>query len=192
MPSPVRVIAAIVTPSRMAPRKLKVFQAQFGFYDTVVAAPSQAAALRAWGTHQNLFASGVAKLTTDEAAVAAAIAHPETPLRRAVGSTDPFALEPTSLPSVPKAPKAAIRTSKAKPPAPARPLADRSKLEAAEAALRRIDERRKAEEANFRQEEQDLQARQAKAQSAYVQARKDATAKVVAERTAYRAAGGLG
>jgi hypothetical protein len=69
-------------------RKLKVFQAQFGFYDTVVAAPSQAAALRAWGTRQNLFASGDAKVVTDEAAVAAATAQPETPLRRAIGSTD--------------------------------------------------------------------------------------------------------
>jgi hypothetical protein len=76
----------------MASRKLKVFQAQFGFYDTVVAASSQAAALRAWGTHQNLFASGEAKVTTDEAAVAAALKHPETPLRRAVGSNDPFQL----------------------------------------------------------------------------------------------------
>lgn len=56
--------------------KLKVFQAHFGFYDTIVAAPSQAAALRAWGVHQNVFADGQAKLTTDEAAVAA---RPRTP-----------------------------------------------------------------------------------------------------------------
>ena len=52
-------------------RKLKVFQAQFGFFDTVLAAPSQAAALRAWGTHRNLFATGHAKLATDDAAMAA-------------------------------------------------------------------------------------------------------------------------
>jgi hypothetical protein len=39
-------------------RKLKVFQAPFGFFDTILAAPSQAAALRAWGTHRNLFADG--------------------------------------------------------------------------------------------------------------------------------------
>ena len=32
----------------MAARKLKVFQAQFGFYDTVVAAASHTAGLRAW------------------------------------------------------------------------------------------------------------------------------------------------
>jgi hypothetical protein len=36
----------------MAGCKLKVFQAQFGFYDTVVTAPSQAAALCAWGVSQ--------------------------------------------------------------------------------------------------------------------------------------------
>ena len=175
----------------MAGRKLKVFQAQFGFYDTVVAAPSQAAALRAWGVNQNLFASGEAKVTTDEAAIAAATAHPETPLRRAVGSSDPFALEPTSLPDVPDAPKrpTAKPAAKAKP-TPARPLADRSKLDAAETALGALDERRKREEADFRREAEDLETRRAAAQSAYVEARKAATSTVVDARTAYRKAGG--
>jgi hypothetical protein len=176
----------------MAGRKLKVFQAQFGFFDTVVAAPSQAAALRAWGVNQNLFASGEAKVTTDEAAITAATAHPETPLRRAVGSSDPFALEPTSLPGVPDAPKtpAAKPAAKTKSPAPARPPADRSKLDAAEKALGELDERRKREEAGFRREAEDLETRRAAAQSAYVEARKAATSKVVDARTAYRKAGG--
>src|SRR3954468_4576728 len=83
------------------PQKLKVFQAQFGFFDTVLAVPSQAAALRAWGTHRNLFATGHAKVATDEAAIAAALQHPGTLLRRAVGSNDPFSVEPTRLPKVP-------------------------------------------------------------------------------------------
>ncbi|HEY2752514.1 hypothetical protein [Phenylobacterium sp.] len=176
----------------MAGRKLKVFKAQFGFYDTVVAAPSQAAALRAWGTHQNLFASGEAKITTDEAAVAAAIAHPETPLRRAVGSSDPFALEPSSLPKVPETPKkpTAKPAAKPKPAEPKKPPADRSKLDAAEAALKTLDERRKREEADFRREHEELEQREAGAQRAYVDARKAATAKVVKARTDYRAAGG--
>ena len=87
-------------------RKLKVFQAKFGFYDTVVAAPSQAAGVAGLGhSIRTCLASGEATPATDEAAVAAAIAHPETPLRRAIGSTDPFQLEPTSLPKVPDAPK---------------------------------------------------------------------------------------
>jgi hypothetical protein len=173
-------------------RKLKVFQAQFGFYDTVVAAPSQAAALRAWGTRQNLFASGEAKITEDEAAIAAATAYPETPLRRAVGSTDPFTLEPTSLPKVPDAPKktAAKAPAQLKPSAPARPAADRSKLEAAEKALSELDERRKLEEADFRKEAEALEARRMASQTAWVEARKVATAKVVEARTAYRRDGG--
>lgn len=173
-------------------RKLKVFQAQFGFYDTVVAAPSQAAALRAWGVNQNLFASGEATLTTDEAAVTAATAHPEVPLRRAVGSSEPFALEPTSLPSVPDAPKkvAAKPAPKTKPAAPAKPPPDRSKLDAAEKALAELDEARKREEADFRREAEELESRRMAAQGAYVDARKSATSKVVDARTAYRKAGG--
>src|ERR1700743_1731207 len=100
----------------MAPakvRKLKVYQAPFGFHESVVAAPNQTAALRAWGSHQNLFAEGLAKITTDAAAVAAALKHPETPLRRAIGSDDPFELEAASLPKVPRAEKA--QTEKARP-----------------------------------------------------------------------------
>jgi len=175
----------------MAGRKLKVFQAQFGFYDTVVAAPSQAAALRAWGVNQNLFASGEAKVTTDAAAVAAATAHPETPLRRAVGSRDPFVLEPTSLPTVPDAPKKIpAKAANAGPQAPTRPRADRSKLDAAEKRVGDLDETRKREEADFRREAEELESRRMAAQDAYVKARQAATSKVVEARTAYRKAGG--
>jgi hypothetical protein len=172
----------------MAGRKLKVFQAQFGFYDTVVAAPSQAAALRAWGVNQNLFASGEAKFTTDEAAITAATAHPETPLRRAVGSSDPFALEPTSLPDVPETPEEAA----AKPAARKKssPAADRSKLAAAEKALGELDERRKREEADFRSEAKDLETRRAAAHGAYVAARRAAASTLVGARAAYRKVGG--
>ena len=86
-------------------RKLKVFQAQIGFHDTVVAAPSRTAALAAWGTHQNLFTTGDARIAADPAAVAAALQHPGIPLRRAMGSNDAFLLEPASLPKLPAAAK---------------------------------------------------------------------------------------
>ena len=177
----------------MAKGRLKVFQAQFGFYDTIVAAPSQAAALRAFGTHQNLFANGRAKVTTDEAAVAAATAHPEVLLRRAVGSTDPFALQPISLPDVPDLPKKATvkQALKQHEPVPReRPAADRSELDAAEWALHQLDQRRKGEEADLRREQEEIEARQEAAQRAYVEARRAATARVVEARTAYRKAGG--
>ena len=176
----------------MAARKLKVFQAQFGFYDTVVAAPSQSAALRAWDTHQNLFASGEAKVATDEAAVAAALDHPETPLRRAIGSNDPFLIEPANLPKAPNAPRRAKVKAAAKPKAVAatRPPADRMALDAAELALRKLDEARKSEEAAFRRRQEELDAAKRAAQSAYVVGRKAATTAIVTARAAYRRAGG--
>ena len=74
--------------------------------------------------------------------------------------------------------------------APAKSPADRSKLDAAEKALRALDDRRKDEEADFRHEQDELETRRDAAQSAYVEDRKRATAKVVEARAAYRKAGG--
>jgi len=168
-----------------------VFQAQFGFHDSVVAAPSQAAALRAWGIRQNLFAEGLAHITDDPQAVKAARAHPETPLRRAVGSKGPFELEPTALPNIPApARRKAARAAPAAKAAPVALPANRSRLDAAEAALRALDERRKREEAAFRERQAELDREIAARQSAYVEDRKAATAAVVAARQAYRKAGG--
>ena len=182
--------------AKAAGKRLKVFQTQFGFYDTVVAAPSQAAALRAWGVHQNLFASGEAKITGDARAVKAALAHPETPLMRAVGSKDAFALEAARLPDVPDAPKArkpkAEAGAKTKPTAPAKPPADRSALDAAEGALRKLDEARKREEAALRSRQAKLDDEVHAAQAAYVTERKAATSQIVQARQAYRQAGGPG
>ncbi len=165
--------------------RLKVFQAQFGFYDTVVSAPNQAAALRAWGTHQNLFASGEARVATDQSAVAAALAYPEMPLRRPVGSSDPFELKPTNLPKIPDLPrrsaKAGTRSIRRPPP---RRKVDRSKLEAAEAALRNLEERWKREEADFDREEEALKKRRTEAQSAYAKDRKAAMAAIAEARKA--------
>src|SRR3954451_8218306 len=141
------------------PQKLKVFQAQFGFFDTVLAVPSQAAALRAWGTHRNLFATEHARLATDPVAIAAALEHPGTLLRRAVGSKDPFQVEPTRLPKAPELlaampepespPKATPqpRSQPQRKSQPARkPPPDRSRLNAAEAILQDLDEQRVREE----------------------------------------------
>src|SRR5262249_18712512 len=74
-----------------------------GFYDTVVAAASRAAALKAWGSRQNLFRDGSAKETQDQEAIAAARAKPGVVLRRAAGSNAPFSENP-GLPTVPKGP----------------------------------------------------------------------------------------
>jgi hypothetical protein len=142
--------------------------------------------LRAWGIRQNLFAEGQARITQDPQAVAAARAHPEVPLRRAVGSSEPFAVEPTTLPTVPDAPRrVAPAAARPKPSKAARPPADRAALDAAEAALQAIDHARQAEEAALRQRQEALDRDVAAAQAAYVAGRKAATATVVSARQAY-------
>jgi flagellar motility protein MotE (MotC chaperone) len=173
---------------KVTSRKLKVFQSQIGFYDTVVAASSRAAALRAWGVHQDLFASGAAHVVTDPKIIEAAIAHPEIPLRRAVGSTEAFSLKPAGLPKVPDRPKKP--EAEAKPAVRQQPAADRSKLDKVEAELQNLEERRKAEEAEFRRQQKELERRQEAAQDAYVKEKKRAHALIQTERGAYRKAGG--
>jgi hypothetical protein len=143
------------------PRPLKTFQAHLGFYDTVVAAPSRAAALRAWGSRQDLFRDGSAKPANDPAAIAAATAKPGVVLRRPAGSNAPFSENPglPQVPDVPRKPKPAkepkakaaaetapkaVRKVPPKPVKPPKPPPDRSAVDAAEKAqaeLKREEER---------------------------------------------------
>lgn len=160
-------------------RKLKVYQAQIGFHDSVVAASSQAAALRAWGTRQNLFAEGQAKVATDPAALAAALAHPDVPLRRPVGSHDPFSLDPAA-PKVPTKGR----------PAKAKPEPDRGKLDAAEAALAKVETEREREAADLRARREALDAEEARASQAWDERRQAAQQAIDRARRAFREAGG--
>jgi hypothetical protein len=183
------------------PRPLKTFQAHLGFYDTVVAAPSRAAALRAWGSRQDLFRDGSAKPTNDPAAIAAATAKPGVVLRRPAGSNAPFSENP-GLPQVPAAPKKPepAKEAKTKPPAEAAPKAakkpalkiveppkppplDRTAIDAAEkaqAGLKREEERALAALAKRKAALDDeelrtrnaFRARRKKAEDALAQARK--------------------
>ncbi|WP_300578430.1 hypothetical protein [Phenylobacterium sp.] len=193
-----------------APRKLKVFQAQIGFYDTVVATTSQPAALRAWGLRQDLFASGHARLADDPQAIEAARAHPETPLKRAVGSTDAFAVEAAHLPEVPAAAarrkartagstkastKAPPKTRPAKSAPPKakprpKPKPDRRPLEAAEDRLGAIEAERQEEEAAFARRRASLEKEISQAKAAFARSRKAAAADVAQALAAYRKAGG--
>lgn len=175
-------------------RKLKVFEAQFGFRDSVVAAPNQAAALEAWGTHQNLFAEGQARVTADAAAVKAALAHPGVPLIRAVGSKGAFELTATGAPvldDAPKGPKAKTNAKASPKPAP-RPAPDRKALDAAERALRTLEDAHGREEADLRRRRSELGRQAAEAEETFTKARKIASSAVAEARRAYRDTGGRG
>ncbi len=145
------------------------------------------------GVHQNLFSTGLAKVTEDPQAVEAARAHPGIPLKRAAGSTNPFAVEPAHLPAVPEGPKQRARKGKVRsspPSTPAEPPPDRSLLDAAEADLRKLDESHARQEADLRRRQNELEAERAAAYAAYVADRKAATAAIVSARQKYREAGG--
>jgi len=165
------------------PRALKVYAAPLGFFESVVAAPSKAAALRAWGVRQDLFANGDAKLTEDPAAVKAATAHPGVPLKRPVGGKDAFELDPV-LPHAPPA-KAGGRAK-----ARAKPKPDRARLDAAEARLRQIEDVRRQGEAEFDARLKALESEADAARERWNAEREQAEAEVERERRAFARAGG--
>jgi hypothetical protein len=189
------------------PRPLKVFRAHLGFYDTAVAAPSRAAALKAWGSRQNLFREGVASETKDPQAVTAALAKPGVVLRRPVGSNAPFSENP-GLPQIPKAPKKmppAKTQAKPQPPEPPprrepprlrlvppqpapRPQVSRAPIEAAEKALAELkgEEQRALAALEERKASLDEEARRQRAD--FRQRRERAEKKLADARKAYRSA----
>jgi hypothetical protein len=111
------------------PRALKVFRTPVGFYDAIVAAPSQKAALAAWGTTTNLFASGDACVVEDPALQAEALAHPGEVIKKSRGDVAAML-----GPEPPKRP-ARQQTLRAAEKPKARHTPDRSRLDAAERAL---------------------------------------------------------
>jgi hypothetical protein len=67
------------------PPRLKVFCTPVGFYDALVAAPSQKAALKAWGTTTDLFSAGRASVVEDPELQELALARPGEVVKRPRG-----------------------------------------------------------------------------------------------------------
>jgi hypothetical protein len=182
-------------------RKLKTYQTSLGFFELAVAAPSMAAALRAWGSDTNLFQQGFAKETDDPAIVAATLARPGVVLRRPVGSDGAFS-ERAGLPKELPVDQVKERTAKPRAPTrepPAPKVDDKAAPEAAlafererqrreserrkEAAARekeqkRRDSERRKEEAAREKERKRRERAIAKAEAALEQAKRDHDAKV--------------
>jgi hypothetical protein len=149
------------------PRKLKVFRAHFGFYDEIVAAPSQKSALEAWGARPVEFKQGFAAITDDPALVAAALAQPGIVLKRQFGSKAVF--KPDAKLSGIAGPSAKKRDSLARTKRKREEQAARKvEREAAQAAMRERDarlrdiDRREAELAKERRQVQAGFARKAR------------------------------
>ncbi len=144
--SPCRNSAVSIVMARA--QKLKVYRTVAGFNDAYVAAPSQKAALEAWGSDRDLFARGIAELVTDPALTAEPLASPGVVVKHSRGTTaeqikalpdpEPRTQQEDSSDRV-KAPK---HSTKSKPPARSKPAPkpkpSSEKLEAAEAKLETV------------------------------------------------------
>jgi hypothetical protein len=118
--------------------KLKVYRTAAGFHDAYVAAPSQKAALAAWGSDHDLFARGIAELVTDPDLSAEPLASPGVVIKRSRGtSAEQIAALPeretrSAKPGDTTAP--AVKPKLEPKPTP-KPKPSRAKLAAAEDAL---------------------------------------------------------
>ena len=165
-------------------RQLKVFSTAAGFVNAVVAAPSQKAALEAWGVRDNLFASGAATVVNDPDLIAQALATPGEIVRVPI-STDAGFLAAAKPPpanatrdpaTAASARGAKASTPKTRSPAPP-PPPDRSALTRAEkaadqahehqrATLAELDVEREAYDRRRAEVERDLASALAKAEHA--------------------------
>jgi hypothetical protein len=139
------------------PKKLKVYRTPIGFHDAYVAAPSQKAALEAWGSSHNLFARGVAEIVTDDALTAEPLANPGKVIKRSRGTTaEQIAALPGSK-SKPGALQDAANNTKSeqaqKRAAKPKPRQSRDAVEAAEGELAKLQDRH-AQAARYLEAEQ--------------------------------------
>lgn len=134
-------------------QKLKVFRTPIGFHDAYVAAPSQKAALEAWGSDRNLFAADGAERVEDPELMREPLANPGKVIRRLRGTAaQQLAALPKNKPR--RSADSARPSSAGKPAPPPKPKPDRAPVEAAEAALAEAEQR-------YRQQSAELARRQA-------------------------------
>jgi colicin import membrane protein len=164
-------------------RKLKTYTTSAGFFDLAVAAPSMKAALAAWGSKNNLFQHGFAKVSDDPKIVAATMAHPGVVLRRPVGSNGAFSEHaelPTDLP-VGNAKRAPAKPSPKKREPPTKAVDDKTVREAARAfekEQKRRDSERRRDEARQQQERERRERAITAAEAALEKARRDHEARL--------------
>jgi hypothetical protein len=159
--------------------KLKIFQAHLGFFDTIVAAPSQKAALEAWGSRQDLFRDGTAAIATGPDAIKAALEKPGVVLKRLSGSTGAFMEQPPLPKSSGSSRKGALSRRRAQT---IQKQPDRRKLEAAERALAKLQEEWEHMNAEFAEREDALRTERRAREHEFEKQRSGLEKTVAAER----------
>ena len=122
-------------------KKLKVFRTPIGFHDAYVAAPSQKAALEAWGADSNIFAQGIAEQVDDPKLMEEPLANPGKVIKRLRGSADQHFAELDRSPKK-KAAKPG-RVAELKSQSRPKPRPSRGKLDEAEEALEKAEKKQR-------------------------------------------------
>jgi hypothetical protein len=146
-----------------SPPKLKVFRTSIGFHDAYVAAPSQKAALKAWGSDSDLFARKSAERVTDPVLIAEPLANPGKIIKRLRGTAAEqiAALGPTVTQRRKKsvlqpgqdelpAPRRKTSNDKQPPKSKPKPRPDHSAVASAEGALAYATQRQAIEQKDLR------------------------------------------
>ena len=140
------------------PKKLKVFRTPIGFHDAYVAAPSQKAALEAWGSDSNLFAAGAAELVTDPKLTKEPLAQPGAVIRKLRGSEAEQIKALGKRPAKAKrGPVAGSEVQKASKPAKRTPRPSRDPVDKAEKALESLEARHRDAMAKLKSEADKLE-----------------------------------
>ena len=174
--------------------KLKVFRTSTGFHDANVAAPSQKAALAAWGTDSNLFAQGLAEQVTDRASMAEALAQPGAVIKKLRGTEAQHLAALGPMPEKAKArTKPAAEIEQASPPPPAKkakpaPRPNRDALDDADAAIDQAMAEQKAKLALIDKQIAALRKEKSKVEAAQEREQARLEERVQRERARYDAA----
>jgi flagellar motility protein MotE (MotC chaperone) len=169
-------------------QKLKVFRTPIGFHDAYVAAPSQKAALEAWGADSNIFAQGIAEQVTDPKLMEEALANPGKVIKKVRGSADEHFAELDRAPARKKATKASeevVKVDKIKSRAKPKPKPSRDDLDAAEEALEKADKKQRKELRKIDDKMQALEREKRELQRRHEADRDKLTAKRDRARSAY-------
>jgi hypothetical protein len=173
-------------------KQLKVFRTPAGFYDAYVAAPSQKAAIEAWGADKHVFARGGAEVITDPELTAEPLANPGVVIKRKRGS---YEEQLAALgPARPRQSRTAepVRAEAAKPaqtkPVKLKPRPNRGALDEADQQLQAFEDQAAAELAEIRSREAELARERQRLETAQASQRERLGRKLAAQRTRYEAA----
>ena len=176
--------------------KLKVYRTPAGFHDAYVAAPSQKAALAAWGSDANLFARGLAEVVSDPELTREPLAHPGEVIRVARTMADAAEDLPrrkrdrveTAAPREEASSPKAKAMPKSRPKPKPKPKPSRAGLDRAEAAIEAAEGHFAEERAKLKREEEALAERRRALDKEQASERTRLDRARIAARDAYEAA----